>query len=70
MIAHVERGGVWLVRGGMYRLAEALARAAENLGVAFRYGCEVGEIVIAGGRPSAIALASGERRAGRGRCCD
>lgn len=61
LIAHVERDGVWLVRGGMYRLAEALARVGETLGVAFRYGSEVGEIVFAGDRPSAIVLASGER---------
>ena len=61
LIAHVEREGVWLIAGGMYRLAEALSQVAENLGVAFRYCSEVSEIVIAGGRPTAIRLAAGER---------
>jgi 1-hydroxycarotenoid 3,4-desaturase len=61
LIAHVERVGVWRVVGGMYRLAEALERRATELGVVIRTGCEVAEIVVAGGRATAVELRSGER---------
>jgi 1-hydroxycarotenoid 3,4-desaturase len=61
LIAHVEREGVWLVKGGMYRLAEVLAGVAETLGAGFRYCAEVNEIRIAAGRPTAIGLTSGEQ---------
>jgi 1-hydroxycarotenoid 3,4-desaturase len=53
LIAHVEQMGVWLVDGGMMRLAEALERLATNLGV-------VTAIQMRGGRASGIGLASGE----------
>ena len=61
LIAHVEREGVWLVKGGMYRLAEALACLAGTLGASFRYGSEVDEILMASGRPAGIRLATGEQ---------
>jgi 1-hydroxycarotenoid 3,4-desaturase len=61
LIAHVERVGVWRVEGGMYRLAEALARLAEELGVKLRTGCEVSRVLVEDGRARAVELRGGER---------
>jgi 1-hydroxycarotenoid 3,4-desaturase len=61
LVAHVEREGVWLVEGGMHRLAVALAELAAQRGAAFRYGAEARAIEISGGRASSVRLASGER---------
>lgn len=60
LVAHVEQSGVWLVRGGMYRLATALARLCEKMGVVFRYGTEAGEIHLNRGHASAVELSTGE----------
>jgi 1-hydroxycarotenoid 3,4-desaturase len=60
LVAHVELQGLWSVAGGMPRLAEALAALAEARGAAFRYGAEVREILVAGGRASGVKLADGE----------
>jgi 1-hydroxycarotenoid 3,4-desaturase len=61
LIAHVEQEGVWLVEGGMQRLAEALAQTASSLGVTFRYGAPVIDIGVQGGRVCDATLADGER---------
>ncbi|NUQ76483.1 MAG: phytoene desaturase [Polyangiaceae bacterium] len=61
VIAHVEREGVWLVEGGIYRLAEALADLAARAGARIRCGEEVAEILVTGGRASGVRLASGDR---------
>ena len=61
VIAHVEREGVWLVEGGMYRLAEALAALAARSGAWIRCGEHVAEILVSAGRASGVRLASGER---------
>lgn len=63
LVAHVEREGVWLVEGGMHRLAQALAGLAERRGATFRYGAEAAEVLVAGGRAAGVRLASGERLA-------
>jgi 1-hydroxycarotenoid 3,4-desaturase len=60
LIAHVEQDGVWVVEGGMQRLAEALERLAVSLGVGFRYGAQAQRITVAGGRASGVILATGE----------
>ncbi len=60
VIAHVERKGVWLVRGGMYRLAEALSSLAKKLGVTLLTGASVQEILVERGRASGVRLATGE----------
>jgi len=60
LVAHVEQDGVWLVEGGMHRVAVALARLAAARGAAFRYGADVAEIVVRGGRAAGVRLASGE----------
>ena len=61
LVAHVEQEGVWLVEGGMQRLADALAGLARKLGAILRMGCEVARITVAGGGARGVELASGER---------
>lgn len=61
LIAHVEAAGVWLIDGGMHRLALALAALAERKGATFRYSAPVSEILVTRGRAAGVVLASGER---------
>lgn len=61
LVAHVERDGVWMVDGGMHRIAAMLADVAQGRGATFRYGAEVAEIVAERGRVAGVRLASGER---------
>lgn len=61
LVAHVEQSGVWLVEGGMVRLAEALESLARRLGVVFRYSSEAAEVLAANGRASGIRLREGEQ---------
>jgi 1-hydroxycarotenoid 3,4-desaturase len=60
LVAHVEQEGVWLVEGGMHRLARTLADLATAKGAKLRYGEAVSEILIEGGRAAGVRLASGE----------
>lgn len=60
LIAHVEQDGVWLVDGGMHRIAAALQAAIESHGGRIRCGEPVARIVVRGGRATGVALASGE----------
>ncbi len=60
LVAHVEQEGVWLVEGGMHRLAAALAGLATQHGATIRYGAEVAEIVTGSGGATGVRLASGE----------
>lgn len=47
IIPYVEmQGGGWHIRGGMYRLAEALEKCARDLGVEFLVDAEVSEIIL------------------------
>jgi 1-hydroxycarotenoid 3,4-desaturase len=61
LVAHVESEGVWLVEGGMHRLAVALAGLAEALGARLRYGVGVRTITERHGRVSGVVLADGEQ---------
>lgn len=61
LVAHVELAGVWLVRGGMRRLAAAAAALAQAKGAAIRYDAHVAAIETAGGAVAAVRLADGER---------
>ncbi len=61
LIAHVERQGVWMVEGGMQRLADALESLARSLGVVFRYGAHVERIDLERGRVRRALLYGGER---------
>jgi 1-hydroxycarotenoid 3,4-desaturase len=60
LVAHVEREGVFLVEGGMYRIVEALASLAQRLGVQLRTGAGVAALRTEAGRISGVRLESGE----------
>jgi len=60
LVAHVEQEGVWLIDGGMHRLAATLAGLAEARGARIRYGSAATRIVVTNGRASAVRLATGE----------
>jgi 1-hydroxycarotenoid 3,4-desaturase len=59
LVAHVEQQGVWLVEGGMHRLARGLERLALARGVEFRYGSQVTDLVSTAGRVSGVRTADG-----------
>lgn len=61
LVAHVEQAGVWLIDGGMHRLARALEEVATARGAVFRYGTGVSEVLVQGGRVSGVELATDER---------
>ncbi|GJE54640.1 MULTISPECIES: 1-hydroxycarotenoid 3,4-desaturase CrtD [Methylobacterium] len=61
LVAHVEQAGVWLVEGGLSRLARAIADLAIENGATIRYGAEVARIETRGGRTTGVILADGER---------
>jgi 1-hydroxycarotenoid 3,4-desaturase len=63
LVAHVEQEGVWYVGGGMQRLAEALARLAQGLGVTLHFASEVARVQVERGRARGVQLANGELRA-------
>ena len=60
LVAHVEQDGVWLVEGGMHRVATALAGVAGGHGATFRYGSDVVAITIEQGRTTGVRLGDGE----------
>lgn len=64
VIAHVEMtGGVWYPLGGVYAIAQAMARLATELGVEIRTHCPVAQIDIKNGRAAGVILGNGERMA-------
>jgi len=60
LIAHVERQGVWRIRGGLGQLATGLAAAARRHGVRFRFAEDVASLTVRQGRASGVRLRSGE----------
>lgn len=60
LVAHVEQEGVWSVRGGMHRVAQALKTLALERGVRLRLATEVAEILVRSGRACGVRLRSGE----------
>ncbi len=61
MIPHIEiAGGGWYIQGGLYRLAEALLAVAKELGVEFRPGCEVTQVLFQGAQAVGVRLANSE----------
>lgn len=62
LVAHVEQEGVWTVHGGIRALAEKLTSIAVGLGVEFRYGDAVHEIIL---DPSRRAVSGVVTRTGR-----
>ena len=63
LVAHAEQRGVWRIKGGMYRLAEALVKLAKARGAVFHYNCPVAEISVHHGRACGVKLKSGEELA-------
>lgn len=61
LVAHVEQEGVWLVEGGMHRLAAVLSTLAMRQGATIRYDVEATRIETGHGRVTAVRLATGER---------
>lgn len=61
LIWQAEAAGVWAVRGGMGRLAAALAALAEERGAELRLNCPVERIEVAGGRVVAVHPRGGAR---------
>ncbi len=70
LIAHVEASGVWLIDGGMHRLALALETLGRQNGVRFRYDAPVREILVERRRAAGVVLASGERIAASSVICN
>jgi 1-hydroxycarotenoid 3,4-desaturase len=61
LVAHVEQEGVWLVDGGMQRIALALRSLIEQRGGHVRCDAPVARIVADGGAAHGVELESGER---------
>jgi 1-hydroxycarotenoid 3,4-desaturase len=61
LLAHVEQAGVWLVDGGMHRIAAVLASLAMRLGATLRYDCEVVRLDTDRSRATGVTLADGEQ---------
>jgi phytoene desaturase len=60
VIAHVELNqGVWYPEGGMYQIARALGRLAEELGVETRLACQVQTIEVGEGQVRGVTLNDG-----------
>jgi phytoene desaturase len=53
--------GVWFPKGGMHAVPAALAAAAADHGVEFRYGTTVTRVEMSGSRAVAVHTAGGER---------
>ncbi len=60
LVAHVEQEGVWLVEGGMHRVARALEAVATGHGARFRYGVAADGIRLERGRVAGVGLADGD----------
>ena len=61
LVAHVEQDGVWQIKGGMRRIAEAMQKIAERQGAEFEFGAHVEQITVERGRANGVILESGER---------
>ena len=59
LIWHAEAQGVWHVKGGMHRLAEAIADRARACGAKITCNAQVDRISMARGRPAAVHTADG-----------
>jgi 1-hydroxycarotenoid 3,4-desaturase len=61
LVAHAELMGVWTIDGGMFRLAQVMARLATERGVTIKYDSDVAEVLVAHGRACGVRLRTGER---------
>jgi phytoene desaturase len=65
-IAHVELNqGIWYPVGGVYTIAHAMRRLAEELGVTITTGACVAQIDVTDGRATGVTLDDGARLAAR-----
>lgn len=61
VIPHVEiNQGGYYVKGGLYKVAEALTSLASSLGVQFYYDTEISEILVNNSAASGVKLSSGK----------
>lgn len=60
LIAHVELQGVWLVDGGMVRIAETYEKLASERGAEIRTNSEVQRLIVEGGAVKGVRLADGK----------
>lgn len=56
LIWQAEAAGVWVVEGGMHRLAQAIANLAEKKGVEIRYSTHVNQIVTKNGQAIGVEI--------------
>jgi 1-hydroxycarotenoid 3,4-desaturase len=61
LVAHVEQDGVWLVDGGMRKVAEALCALGAAQGARYQFNAEVRDIVVERGKVAAVVLTDGAR---------
>ncbi|WP_050929655.1 1-hydroxycarotenoid 3,4-desaturase CrtD [Aestuariivita boseongensis] len=61
LIWHAEASGVWVVKGGMHKLAGAMSELAAALGVDIRLNAHVDRIEVRGGHARAVHLDTGAR---------
>jgi phytoene desaturase len=63
-VPYVEQAfGAWYVPGGLYRLGEAVAQRAREVGVTIRTSTAVDRVLLTGNRVDGVQLADGERLA-------
>jgi 1-hydroxycarotenoid 3,4-desaturase len=60
LVAHVEQSGVWIVDGGMSRLAEALTKLAETCGARIVKGRSATDVVMAAGNLRSVKTNTNE----------
>ena len=60
LISHVEQEGVWIVGGGMHRIASALTDLGRRHEVEFRFRTEAEAVLTKSGRLTGVQLTSGE----------
>ncbi|MEM6480038.1 MAG: 1-hydroxycarotenoid 3,4-desaturase CrtD [Pseudomonadota bacterium] len=59
LISHSEASGVWRVKGGMHKLAQALRNLGEARGIKYLTGADVTRIEVQGGRVAAVHTGDG-----------
>lgn len=60
LIAHVEQEGVWMIEGGMHRLALAMLDLAKTQGVNFKENSFAQKILVQNDKACGVILESGE----------
>ena len=60
LIAHVEQEGVWMIEGGMHRLALAMLELAKTQGVTFKENASAQKILVQNNKACGVILESGE----------